>query len=71
MIILLILVIAALFLLQAPGLWREKMHRELAAVIFYLLLALVWSVPYLQHWWTPNPMAAIEALFAPLAKLLE
>lgn len=58
-------------LLEAPGLVKKKMWRELLAFSGYLLLGLALSLPQVMGIKVPNPTKVIEALFKPLAELLK
>ncbi len=71
MIILLLILFAGIILLEAPGLVKKKMWRELAAFAAYLAIGMALSIPQVLGIRLPNPSKAIEALFKPLAGLLK
>ncbi|MCL6639187.1 MAG: hypothetical protein K6T80_05845 [Firmicutes bacterium] len=71
MIVLLMLMFAVIILLEAPGLVKKKMWRELAAFSVYLSIGMALSIPQVLGVKLPNPSKAIEALFKPIAELLK
>ncbi len=71
MVLVFIIVSIAIILLEAPGLVKKKMWRELAAFLAYLSLGMALVIPQALGVKLPNPTKAIEALFRPLAELLK
>lgn len=71
MIALLIAAFAGIILLEVPGLVKKKMWRELGAFLMYLSIGMALSVPQALGVELPNPNKAIEAVFKPIAALLE
>jgi hypothetical protein len=69
--VLLVLLFAAVTLLEAPGLARRRMYRELAAFLGLLAVAMVYSFGLALHWSLPNPAQITEAVFRPVNKILE
>lgn len=57
--------------LEAPGLVKKKMWRELAAFSVFLAIGMALSIPQLLEIRPFGPNAPIEALFKPLAELLK
>jgi hypothetical protein len=66
-----IAVSVAIILLEAPGLVKKKMWRELAAFLAYFFLGMALIIPQLLGVKLPNPTKAIEALFKPFAEMLK
>ncbi len=56
MIILMFAAFALLILVEAPGLIKKKLWRELTAYSVLMLIAIVISVLYLEHVEIPNPV---------------
>lgn len=70
-IILALLGFALVVALEAPGLVKKKMWRELIAFLIFLAVGLAISIPQLLGIRMFEPNAPIEALFAPMGEWLK
>jgi len=71
LIVLALLGFALIIGLEAPGLVKKKMWRELVAFSVYMAIGIALSIPQLFGIRPFEPNAPIEALFKPLAELLK
>ncbi|HBV95856.1 MAG: hypothetical protein JL50_04365 [Peptococcaceae bacterium BICA1-7] len=71
LILLALLGFALVIWLEAPGLVKKKMWRELIAFSVYMAFALAISIPLLYGVRPFDANAPIEAVYKPLAKWLE
>lgn len=69
--ILLIIVFGLIIAAQAPPLIKKKMWKELAAFGVLLLIGMFYSFGLALNLPVPNPAKAVEAVFAPLTKLIQ
>ncbi|MDD4237621.1 MAG: hypothetical protein PHT62_03560 [Desulfotomaculaceae bacterium] len=70
-ILLLVLVFAVIIALEAPGLVRKKMWRELTAFSVLLLIGMILSFGQVLQLPLPNPTSGIDAVFGPFSKYIE
>ncbi|OAT85561.1 hypothetical protein [Desulfotomaculum copahuensis] len=70
-IILLIIVFGLIIAAQAPPLIKKKMWRELAAFSVLMLIGMFYSFGLALNLPLPNPAKAVEAVFAPLTRLIQ
>ncbi|OPX83508.1 MAG: hypothetical protein A4E53_04593 [Pelotomaculum sp. PtaB.Bin104] len=71
MIVLVLLGFALIIWLEAPGLVKKKMWRELIAFSVFLAIGIALTIPQVYGIRPFEPNAPIEALFKPLAELLK
>jgi len=71
MIALVLLAFAFIIWLEAPGLVKKKMWRELAAFSVFLIIGMALTIPQVYGIRPFEPNAPIETLFKPLAELLK
>lgn len=71
MIVLLILVFIAIIALEAPGLVKKKMWRELTAFSVLLVIGMYLSFGQVLKLPVPNPTRGIEAVFQPVTQFIE
>lgn len=71
LIVLALLGFALIIGLEAPGLVKKKMWRELVAFSVYMAIGMALSIPQLFGTRPFEPNAPIEALFKPLAEWLK
>ncbi len=71
MVILIVLVIAVIIAIEAPGLFRRKMWRELAAFGVLMIIGAVFSLGWALKLPIPNPTRGIEAIFGPVTRYIE
>ena len=71
MVIGLILIFAAMIALQAPGLVKGRLWKELTVFLILLSLGLLYSVGQIYRWPLPNPTKRMEYMFVPAWNMLE
>jgi len=71
LIVLVLLGFALIIWLEAPGLVKKKMWRELVAFSVFLAIGMALTIPQVYGIRPFKPNAPIEALFKPLAELLK
>lgn len=71
MIILLLLAFALVVLIEAPGLVKKKMWRELVVFSFLLAVGMALSIPQVFGIRPFDPNAPIKALFGPVGEWLK
>lgn len=71
MILLLTLIFMVIIAMEAPQLLREQKWPDLAAFGGLLLVAMVMSFAAVLDIRLPNPTSGLEAIFQPVAELLE
>ncbi|MDD4236938.1 MAG: hypothetical protein PHT62_00060 [Desulfotomaculaceae bacterium] len=71
MVSLIILIFAAIIALQAPGLIKGRLWKELTVFSIMLSFGLIYSVGQIYRWQLPNPTKRMEYLFVPAWNMLE
>lgn len=71
MIVLVMFAFALIIWLEAPGLVKKKMWRELAAFLVFLAIGAALTIPQVYGIRPFEPNAPVEALFKPLAEWLK
>lgn len=71
MVYLLSFIFLAIIALEAPGLIKKKMWRELAAFGVLLLIGMAYSYGQALDLPVPSPTAGIEAVFKPVSRFIE
>ncbi|MBO8137252.1 MAG: hypothetical protein H0Z40_03850 [Desulfotomaculum sp.] len=69
--VLLIIVYTAIISIEVPGLIKKKLWRELAVFSFLMLVGMIFGFGVALDLPVPNPISALEAVFAPLTKYLD
>ncbi|MCL6610798.1 MAG: hypothetical protein K6T66_04565 [Peptococcaceae bacterium] len=67
----LIIIFIAIIAIEAPGLIRKKMWRELAAFGVLLIIGMIYSFGQVLDLPLPNPTEGIMAVFEPVSRYLE
>lgn len=70
-VLMLSVVFIAIIALQAPGLIKKKMWRELAAFTVLLIIGMIYSYGQALNLPLPNPTEGIMTIFGPVGKYLE
>jgi hypothetical protein len=71
MLFLLSLIFIGIIAYEAPGLFKKKMWRELAAFSVLLIIGMIYSYGQVLELPLPNPTKGIEAVFRPVSEYLE
>ncbi len=71
MVILLSLIFIGIIALEAPGLVKKRMWRELAVFTVLLIIGMVYSFGQALDLPLPNPTKVVEAIFRPVGKYME
>lgn len=71
MIVLVMFAFVLIIWLEAPGLVKKKMWRELAAFSVFLAIGMVLTIPQIYGIRPFNPNESIEAMFKPIAEWLK
>ncbi|MFZ5649786.1 MAG: hypothetical protein ACOY4I_02880 [Bacillota bacterium] len=71
MLLLLSFIFIAIIAIEAPGLVKKRMWRELAAFSVLLLIGMVYSYGQVLDLPLPNPTDYIMAIFKPVSQYLE
>lgn len=71
MIVLVVLAFLLIIALEAPGLFKKKAWRELAAFSFLLLLGFALALPQVLGIEVPNPNKALDKMFKPFSEWLK
>lgn len=71
MVLLLLLVLGAIIALEAPGLVRQRMWREIAVFSFLLAVGTIYSAAELFDISLPNPTTITETLYQPVSGAIE
>lgn len=71
MVFALALVFVVILTLEVPSLVRQKMWKELAVFLGLLAVGAVYSFGQVFDWPLPNPTKAVEAIFKPVAEVVE
>lgn len=71
MVCLLSLIFMGIITLEAPGLIKKKMWRELAAFGIVLVIGMIYSFGLALDLPLPNPTVGVEAVFKPLSEYLD
>lgn len=66
MLFLLIISYIGVILFELPGMIKEKMWGEIIVFCLITLLTLVFTVPHVMNWPTPNPGVPIEMIYRPI-----
>lgn len=66
-----ILVFGILLALEVPGLVKKQMRRELAVYFLLMVIGAVYSIDQVFDWPLPNPTKGVEAIFKPLAEVMD
>ena len=70
-ILILLLLLAAIIIYEAPGLIEKKLWRELLAFSVLMLLGMILSFGLALDLPLPNPVIVVEAIFAPVTWYLD
>jgi len=71
MIVLLLLAFSIIIMIEAPGLVKKKMWRELAAFSVLMIIGMILAVPQIYGVRLVNPNAPWIALFKPIMEIME
>lgn len=67
----LILVFAVIVAIEAPGMVKNRLWKELAVFCLLLSVGIIYSVGQIYDWPLPNPTRRMEYMFEPVWKMLE